>query len=352
MRFIGNIFEKLQQRPQRILFSDGKDPRVLQAARQFHLLRLGEPILLGDRARIKNLASELGVDLKGIRILNPEDSPDLDDYCRHFLEIRGSEEQPLEKIRELVVQPDYFGSMMVVKHRADGIVSGTSETSGSVLRPFFRIIQSAPDRRTASSCLVLELQDTRFGEDGVIFMGDCGVIPSPTMEQLAEIAVSSAQLAHHLIGIRPRVALLSYTSHGDERHEHVRRIQGATELARRKALEAGLEADFDGDLQVDAALIPEFAAIKLPDSRVAGRANILIFPELNSGNIASKMVRYAARANAYGQILLGLNRPAADVSRVANAHDILGVAAIVGVQAIGNAPSPAGQGAFQAVPGP
>ena len=182
--------------------------------------------------------------------------------------------------------------------------------------------------------MIMEVEDTRFGENGVLFMADCGVIPDPTVEQLADIAVSTAQLARHLLGVRPRVALLSFSTKGSATHPSIGKVQAATALARQKAQAKMLEADFDGELQVDAALVPEIAARKLPDSKVAGRANVLIFPDLNSGNIASKLVRHVGRANAYGQILLGLDRPAADVSRGSNAHDILGVAAIVGVQSI------------------
>jgi phosphate acetyltransferase len=165
-------------------------------------------------------------------------------------------------------------------------------------------------------------------------MGDCGVIPEPNVEQLSDIAVSTARLARQLLGIRPRVAMLSYSTKGSATHPSIGKVQAATALAHQKAEEVGLEADFDGELQVDAALIPEIAARKLPDSKVAGRANVLIFPDLNSGNIASKLIQHIARANAYGQILLGLDRPASDVSRGSNAHDILGVAAIVGLQSI------------------
>ena len=170
---------------------------------------------------------------------------------------------------------------------------------------------------------------------GVMFMADCGVIPEPTVDQLSDIAVSTAQLARHLLGVRPRVALLSFSTHGNSNHPSVGRIQAATALAEKKAAQRRLEAIFDGELQVDTALVPEIAVRKSPEGKIVGNANVLIFPDLNSGNIASKLVRHVARANAYGQILLGLDRPAADVSRGSGAHDILGVAAIVGVQAIG-----------------
>ena len=182
--------------------------------------------------------------------------------------------------------------------------------------------------------MVMEVEDTRFGQDGVLFMGDCGVIPEPTVPLLADIAVSTAQLAHQLLGIRPRVALLSYSTKGSATHPSIGKVQAATALAQKIAHDTHVEAEFDGELQVDAALVPEIAARKLPESQVAGRANVLIFPDLNAGNIASKLIQHVAKAHAYGQILLGLDRPSADVSRGANAHDVLGVAAIVGLQSI------------------
>jgi phosphate acetyltransferase len=337
MRFIGNIIEKLQRHPKRIVFPEGTEPRVLQAARQFFSLRLGAPILLGDRTKVKELAQDLNISLEGIRIINPAESEDLDNFARRFAALRSARGLKVPEARNAIALPNYFGAMMLAMHQADGLVSGTSHTTGSVLRPLFQIVKMAPHGTTASSCQIMEVEDSRFGENGVLFMADCGVIPEPTTEQLAEIAVSTAQLARQLLDIRPRVALLSFSTKGSATHPTIGRVQAATALAAQKAAAKGLEADFDGELQVDAALIPDIAARKLPESKVAGQANVLVFPELNSGNIASKLVRHMARANAYGQILLGLDRPAADVSRGSNAHDILGVAAIVGVQAIGYA---------------
>lgn len=334
MRFIGNIIEKLQRHPKRIVFPEGTEPRVLQAARQFFSLRLGAPILLGDRTKIKQLAQELNISVEGIRIINPAESEDLDNFSRRFAALRRAKGLQLPEAREAIKQPNYFGAMMLAMHQADGLVSGTSATTGSVLRPLFQIVKMAPQTATASSCQIMEVEDSRFGEEGVLFMADCGVIPEPSTEQLADIAISTAQLARQLLGIRPRVALLSYSTKGSATHPTIGRVQAATALARKKAETARLEADFDGELQVDAAIVPDIASRKLPDSKVAGHANVLVFPELNSGNIASKLVRHIARANAYGQVLLGLDRPAADVSRGSNAHDILGVAAIVGVQSI------------------
>jgi phosphate acetyltransferase len=334
MRFITGIIEKLQRHPKRVVFPEGTEPRVLQAARQFYSLRLGAPILLGDRAAVKEAAEQLNVSLQGVRIINPAQSEELPAFVKRYEFLRRSKGVRETEARETMLNPNYFGAMMVAMHQADGYVSGASQSSGSVLRPLFQIVKVAPAHTTASSCMVMEVEDTRFGHEGTLFMADCGVIPEPTVEQLSDIAVSTARLALRLVGARPRVALLSYSTKGSATHPSIGKVQAATALAQKKARDTGLEADFDGELQVDAALIAEIASRKLPESRVAGQANVLIFPDLNAGNIASKLVQHVAKAHAYGQILLGLDRPAADVSRGANAHDVLGVAAIIGVQAI------------------
>jgi phosphate acetyltransferase len=334
MRFIGGLIEKLQRHPKRIVFPEGTEPRVLQAARQFYSLRLGIPILLGDRTKIKEAAQALSLSLEGVRIINPTESEDLENFARRFEVLRRSKGMKKQESLEAMQLPNYYGAMMVAMHQADGMVSGTNQITGSVLRPLFQIIKVAPAIATASSCMVMEVEDTRFGENGILFMGDCGVIPEPDVNQLADIAVSTAQLARQILGKKPRVALLSFSTKGSASHPSIGKVQAATGLAIKKAGEIKLEADFDGELQVDAALVPEIAIRKLPESKVAGHATVLIFPDLNSGNIASKLIQHVARANAYGQILLGLDRPAADVSRGSSSHDILGVAAIVGVQSI------------------
>jgi phosphate acetyltransferase len=334
MRFIGSIIDKLQRHPKRIVFPEGSEPRVLQAARQYYSLRLGAPILLGDRTKIKEVAAALSVSLEGIHLINPAESDDLENFSHRFEILRRYKGLKSVEARDAMLQPNYFGAMMVAMHQADGFVSGSHQSVASALRPLFQIIKVAPQTTTASSCQIMEVEDSRFGENGVLFMADCGVIVEPTVEQLADIAVSTAQLARHLLGMRPRVALLSFSTKGSSSHPSAGRVQAAAALAEKKAAEKNLEAEFDGELQADAALVPEIAARKAPGAKIAGNANVLIFPDLNSGHIASKLVRHIARANAYGQILLGLDRPAGGVSRGSSAHDILGVAAIVGVQAI------------------
>ena len=334
MRFIGNVIEKLQRHPKRVVFPEGEEPRILQAARQFQALRLGAPILLGDPFKIKAMADDLKIPLDGIRLINPATSEDAENFANRFYRVRREKGLRTTEAREAMQQPNYYGAMMLAMHQADGLVSGASHITGSVLRPLFQIVRAAPDIGVVSSCMVMEVEDTRIGENGVLLMADCGVIPEPNVDQLADIAVSTARLARHMLGIRPRVALLSFSTKGSSAaHPSIGKVQAATAQARNKAAQLNVEADFDGELQVDAALVPEIASRKLHDSQVAGRANVLIFPDLNSGNIASKLVGLLGHASYYGQILLGLNRPAADVSRGSSAHDILGVAAIVAVQA-------------------
>ena len=262
MRFIGSVIEKLQRHPKRIVFPEGTEPRVLQAARQFHSLRLGAPILLGDRTEIKEAAAALNVSLEGVRIINPAESEDLDNFARRFEILRRYKGMKSQEARDAMIQPSYFGAMMVAMHQADGFVSGTSQHVTSVLRPLFQIIKVAPQTTTASSCKIMEVEDSGYGEKGVIFMADCGVIPEPTVEQLADIAVSTAQLARQLLGVRPRVALLSFSTKGSANHPSIGRIQAATALAQKKAMEKKLDADFDGELQVDAALVPDIAVRK------------------------------------------------------------------------------------------
>jgi len=321
MRFIGNVIEKLQRHPKRVVFPEGAEPRILQAARQFYALRLGVPILLGDQAKVREAAEALKISLEGIRVINPAASEDLENFSSRFYRIRREKGLRPTEAREAMLQPNFYGAMMLAMHQADGLVSGASHITGSVLRPLFQIVKAAPDIGAVSSCTVMEVEDTRIGESGVLFMADCGVIPEPNVEQLTDIAVATARLARHMLGVRPRVAMLSFSTKGSSgAHPSIGKMQAATAQARRKASLLNIEADFDGELQ-------------LHDSQVAGRANVLIFPDLNSGNIASKLVGLVGRANSYGQILLGLNRPASDVSRGSSAHDILGVAAIIGVQA-------------------
>src|SRR5438552_4690689 len=224
MRFIGNLIDKLQRHPKRIVFPEGTEPRILQAARQFYSLRLGAPILLGDRTVIKNAAERLNVSLEGVRIINPTESDELENFAQRYELLRRYKGIKVKEAREAMLNPNYYGAMMVAMHQADGFVSGASEFTGSTLRPLFQIIKVAPQATTASSCMIMEVEDTRFGEQGVMFLADCGVIPEPTVEQLSDIALSTAQLSKQLMGLRPRVAMLSYYTKRSTTHATIGRL--------------------------------------------------------------------------------------------------------------------------------
>ncbi len=335
MSLIEKLTAKLQRHPKRVVFSEGADPRVLQAARQFATRKMGVPVLLGDRTAIKDNAAKLDINLDGIRIIEPERSEDFDGFVTSLENFRRYKDLKLTEAREAVKDPSTFATLMLATNRVDALVSGATTTASSALRPLFRIIPRHSGVRTASSMLILDQEEKKIGINGVLFLADCGVIPEPDADQLSDIAVTTAKIAHHLTNALPRVAMLSYSSKSlTTHHNAIVKIRAATELARRKAKSVDVAMEIDGELQVDAALDPATAKGKNIGGPVAGRANILIFPDLNSGNIASKLVQILAETNMYGQILTGLTKPSAEISRGASAHDVFGAAAIVGCQAI------------------
>lgn len=336
MPLLDRLTDKLQRHPKRIVFPEGADPRILQAARTFATRRLGVPIVLGERAEIKDRAARLDLRLDGIRIIDPREFDDLEILVDHLRSLPRFASWSDATIRSTLLDPNYFATALLATARADALCGGATVSASSSLRPLFQIIPLQEGVRAASSMLLLDMDDTRFGEQGVLFMADCGVIPEPTAEQLADIALTTAGLALHVTGVVPRVAFLSFSTHArDSKYEAVQRVRRAVELARERAAARGIAAEIEGELQVDAALDPLTARQKgLVDSEVAGRANVLVFPDLASGNIASKLVTLIAGVRAYGQIITGLTRPCAEISRGAHAHDILGAAAVVCAQAI------------------
>lgn len=336
MSLISRLSGRLQNHPKRIVFPEGADPRIIQAARQFANKKLGIPILVGDRQRIKLTAARLNVKLDDIRIIEPERSDELKSFAEKLESIQRYGTTNLQgDPRELALSPNYFACMMVATAGADALISGATTHAASGLRTILQTIPRQAGVETVSSMQILESEEARFGIEGVLFLADCGVIPEPTAEQLADIAVTTAALAGHLTNTLPKVAMLAYSTHAAHpRLSSVKKVQAATELARRKARELGIACDIDGEMQADAALNPFAAEAKEVSGSVAGKAGVLIFPDLNAGNIASKMAQHIADIPAYGQILTGLDRPAAEISRGASAHDIFGTAVIVAAQAV------------------
>ena len=334
MRFIESVFEKLKRHPKRIVFPEGAEPRVLEAAGRFNRMQLGAPILLGDIDEIERKAAEHSIDLTRIGIVDPTKADDLPIFASRLERLQRYRNIGAGDAREILTNPNYFAAMMIQHGQADGLVGGASQYASSLMRPLIQIVKPLPGITTVSSCMMLEGPPAVFGAEGMLMFADCAVVPEPTVEQLTSIGIETAKVCRQLTGIRPRVAFLSFSTKGSSRLPAASKMAAAAALARQKADSEKLEMEIDGELQADTALLPHLAAVKAPASRVAGAANVLIFPDLNSGNIAAKLVQHLAGAAAYGQVLLGLARPAADMSRGASAEDILGVAAIVGLQAI------------------
>jgi phosphate acetyltransferase len=334
MRFIESVFEKLKRHPKRIVFPEGAEPRVLEAAGRFNRMQLGAPILLGDPEEIERKGAQYGIDLARIGVIDPANADDLPGFVERLERLQRYRNIGAGDAREILLNPNYFAAMMIQHGQADGLVGGASQYASSLMRPLIQIVKPLPGITTVSSCMMLEGATERFGAEGMLMFADCAVVPEPTVEQLAAIGIETAKVCRQLTGIRPRVAFLSFSTKGSSRLPAASRMAAAAALARQKADAEKLDMEIDGELQADTALLPELAAMKAPASRVAGNANVLIFPDLNSGNIAAKLVQHLGGVPAYGQVLLGLARPAADMSRGASVEDILGVAAIVGVQAV------------------
>jgi phosphate acetyltransferase len=335
MRFIETVFEKLKRHPKRIVFPDGTEPRVLHAARRFCDMRLGPAILLGKLDTVEKAAADNKVSLEHVNIIDPETADDLPmfaDYLqklRRYRDIRGGRDAA-----EVLRNPNYFGAMMIQHGQADGLVGGVSDYAGALLRPLIHLVKPLDGVKSVSSCMMFDLREKKFGSNGFMVFADCAVIPEPTVEQLATTAMLAGRAFLQLTGEVPRVALLSFSTKGSSISPAAQKIAAATALARQKADAEDFDMEIDGEMQADTALLSDLAAVKAPSSLVAGRANVLVFPDLNAGNAAAKLVHLFAGGEAYGSLTLGLSKPAGDLSRGATEDEILGMAAIVGLQAI------------------
>ena len=297
--------------------------------------KLGVPILVGNKQRIQSNAEELGVDMEKIRIVEPRQSSDWDNFIRKFQGLRRFKQLNDREVADYLENPNYFATLMLATSQADAIVSGATSTASSALRPLLQIIPRYQKASNISSLNIFDLDSSEVDEQRVLFLADCAVIPDPSSQELADIAVKTAALSYHLTNSVPRVALLSYTSKSSSSsNPTVIKMKAATELARQKAAGLNIPIEIDGELQVDAALDDTVAHIKNIRNSVTGRANVLIFPDLHAANISLKLVQFLTKTRNYGPILTGLTRPAAEISRSSDADDIFGTAVMVASQAI------------------
>ncbi|MDD3311745.1 phosphate acetyltransferase [Pseudodesulfovibrio sp.] len=322
-----NLVEKAKSRRQRIVLPEGLSDRVLQAAEILVRRNVAEIILLGDEAEVRQAASRLGVQLGGARIINPTESDRFEAYATAYFETRKHKGIRMEDARDRMSDPTYYGTMMVKMGDADGMVSGSVTTTAQTIRPAFEFIKTRPGSSIVSSVFLMCMNDK------VVCFGDCAVNPKPDAAQLAEIALDSAATAR-LFGIEPKVAMLSYSTGTSGKGEDVEKVIEATELAKKLAAERGLDVPIEGPLQYDAAVDPEVARTKLPDSKIAGHATVFIFPDLNTGNNTYKAVQRAVPdSTAIGPVLQGLNKPVNDLSRGCRVRDIVNTVAITAIQA-------------------
>ena len=331
MNFIDEIKQKAKQNLKTIVLPEATDPRVLKAGRVVTDEGFAKVILLGERENLLKIAVENGLNIDDLTIINPLESDKREEYIEKLFELRQAKGMTLEKARETLKDNIYFGTMMIKMGDADGLVSGSICSTADTLRPSLQIVKTAPGTKLVSSFFVMQVPNCDFGDNGLFLFADCGLNVNPSADELSEIAISTANTWKNLFGTEPRVAMLSYSTLGsapDVEGQNLK-VREATNLIREKSPEIAVE----GEIQLDAAIVPSVASKKAPNSSVAGKANILIFPDLNAGNIGYKLVQRFANAEAYGPVTQGIARPVNDLSRGCSADDIVGVIAITAVQA-------------------
>jgi len=326
---IDKIKEKAKKNPQRIVLPEGEEERIIKAAELASQEKIAIPYLLGNKERIKEKARILEVDLRGIEIIDPLNFPKMPEYISFYCQMRKDHSVSGKMARLILRNTLNLGTLMVKLGHGDGLVAGVRNLTSSVIKSGVLMIGLNKDISLPSSFFIMAIPNCSLGEDGVLIFADVAVNPDPDSSHLADIAISTAISAKTLLGWEPRVALLSFSTQKSASHPLVDKVIEANRIAQEKSPHLLVE----GDLQADAALIPEIAKRKTKESRVAGKANILIFPDLNAANISYKLVQYLAKARAYGPILQGFNRPINDLSRGAGIEDIVGVIAVTVVQA-------------------
>ena len=331
MNLLDQIFERAKNNLQRIVLPEGTEIRTLKAADIILKEKTAKLILIGNETEIEKLAAENNLThLHEATIVNPEKDANMETYANLLFEIRKNKGMTIEEARKLAKDPLYLGCLMIKSGDADGELAGASNTTGNVLRPAFQIVKTKPGISVLSGALLMFTPTPQYGENGLLVFADCAVNPNPTAPELAEIAVSTAETARNICGFEPKVAMLSFSTKGSAKHELVDKVVEATRLA--KAMHPELQ--IEGEIQADAALVPSIGQSKAPGSAIAGHANVLVFPDLQAGNIGYKMVERFSGAQAVGPILQGMAAPINDLSRGCSVDDIVSMVAITANQAM------------------
>lgn len=327
MGFIDIIKEKAKADKKTIVLPESMDKRTFAAAEKILKEGLANLVIIGTPEEVEE--NSKGYDITGATVINPFTYEKTQEYIDLFVELRKSKGMTPEQARETILKDyAYYGCLMIKNGDADGMVSGACHSTANTLRPCLQIIKTKPGTKLVSAFFLMEVPDCQYGENGTFVFADCGLNQNPNPEELAAIAVSSAESFRMLVGKEPKVAMLSHSSMGSAKHDDVTKVVEATKLAKEMAPELAL----DGELQLDAAIVPEIGASKAPESKVAGQANVLVFPDLDAGNIGYKLVQRLAKAEAYGPMCQGIAKPVNDLSRGCSADDIVGVVAITAVQ--------------------
>ena len=332
MSFIEDIKQRAKQDIKTIILPEAEDKRVLEAASKVIKEGFAKVILIGDKEQVENDIKENNIDLTGVEIIDIKTSTRKQEYAQKLFELRQAKGMTEEEATKLIEEPIYYGMMMLKLGEADGLVSGAAHSTSNTLRPALQILKTAPNTKLVSAFFVMCVPNCEYGEHGTFVYGDSGLVENPNSDELSEIALSSAKSFENLVGAEPKVAMLSYSTYGSAKSELTEKVIEATKLVKEKAPDLLV----DGELQVDAAIIPEVSKSKAPGSPIEGNANVLIFPDLNAGNIGYKLTQRLAKAEAYGPLCQGIAKPVNDLSRGCSADDIAGVVAITAVQAAQN----------------
>ena len=331
MSFIETLKEKAKKDIKTVVLPEATDVRVLEAADKIGKESFAKVILVGNEDEVIKKAKENNLDISKAKIVDPEKSENKEKYIETFYELRKAKGMTEEEARNKMKDPVYFGMMMVKCEDADGLVSGAAHSTADTLRPALQILKTAPGTKLVSAFFLMVVPDCEYGENGVFIFADSGLNENPDSDKLSEIAISSAKSFKQLVGKEPKIGMLSYSTYGSAKSELTEKVIEATNLLKEKAPE--LKAD--GELQLDAAIVPEVGRSKAKGSEVAGYCNTLVFPDLNSGNIGYKLVQRLGKAEAYGPLCQGIAKPVNDLSRGCSSDDIVGVVAITSVQAQG-----------------